>query len=210
MISKLPAKFYKNATWTKPINDLGFIPGPHYIELFDQNGYRMTQLETIYAFTNNQPPVNHRSEKTIKKEWFTQVYKDTGAVLNHAALFERKGYSGEALKQLKDWARTNNTLYKLIKYKPKWGIDFSMDYVDQEGNAFEILHYEFDGFDLNEIEEMKLKLEPIVLSIDWDDAAKKVLARKSEWINLDFFAQSDWKCSFFGLGSERFKMVGWE
>ena len=210
MIKNTAEKFYTNVNWNKPIENLGHIPGPHYVDLFDQNGYRLTLLEGLYADANNQPPTYHREEKSLKKEWFTQDYKDTGAILNHAALFERKGYEGEALDQLSVWAKQNNTLYKLIRYKAKWGIDFSIDYVDAEGNAFEVLHYEFDGFFLDEIEEMKLKLESVITTTDWDFAAKAVLLRKSEWHNLDFFAQSDWKCQFFGLGSERFKMIAWE
>ena len=48
---------------------------------------------------------------------------------------------------LTDWAKKNNLIYKLIAIRPKWGLDFSIDYVDNEGNAFEIFHWEFDGFD---------------------------------------------------------------
>lgn len=201
--------FYNNAEWTIPC-ELKEVPGPHMVELFDQNGYRMTHLEVLYGESNKQMPVAHRKEMTIKKEWFIQEEKMTGAVLNHAALFERKSYGGEALTQLKSWANINNTLYKLIRYRSKWGIDFSMDYTDKFGNAFEVLHYEFDGFDYSEIQEMKLKLEPMILTTDWDFAAKKLLQQKDQWHHLDFFAQSDFKCSFFGLGSERFKMVAWE
>jgi hypothetical protein len=205
----IPNTFYLNPNWDKPISQKE-IPGPQMVELFDQNGYRLTPLEILYADANNQLAVAHRNEYCIKKEWIAQEEKTSGAVLNHAALFERKGYEGEALMQLNGWAKENNTLFKLIRYRSKWGIDFSMDYVDGEGNAFELLHYEYDGFCLDEIQEMKLKLEVIFLQTDWDFAAKQMLIRKQEWHHLDFFAQSDYKCAYFGLGSERFKMVAWE
>jgi len=202
-------KFYANANWSDPC-ELTEVPDSNMVELFDQNGYRLTHLEVLYGESNQQLPVEHRKEMTIKKDWFVQEEKTSGAVLNHAALFERKGYDGEALNQLKEWAKINNTLYKLVRYRSKWGIDFSMDYTDQDGNALEVLHYEFDGFDYSEILEMKLKLEPLILSTDWEFAAKKLLSQKDKWHHLDFFAQSDYKCAFFGLGSERFKMVAWE
>jgi len=210
MITLVSEEFYKNQNWSTALNEPDFQPGPWWVELFDQNGYRMTHLEVIYAARNGQLPIKHRHEDTIKKDWFVQSVKTTGAVLNHAALFERKGFEGEALDQLKVWANSNNTLYKLVRYRGKWGIDFSIDYVDGEGNAMEIFHYEFDGFNLDEIQEMKEKLEPLVLNTDWDDAAKALLKRKDEWHHLDFFTQSDWKCAFFGLPSERFKMIAWE
>jgi hypothetical protein len=130
----------------------------------------------------------------------------------HLSILEprRKGYAGRALEQLSSWARENHTLFKLVKYRPKWGIDFSMDYVDGEGHAMELLHYEFDSFDFNEIQQMKLKLEPIFAGMDWEDAARELIKRKNEWHGLDFFAQSDWKSALFGLSPERFKMVAWE
>lgn len=210
MISVVTNEFYKNATWDQPISDLGIKPGPHYVELFDQNGYRLTPLEGLYSHANKQPATLHRSEYSLKKDWFTQEYADTGAVLNHGALFERKGYSGEAREQLNIWAQDNNLLYKLLRYRPKWGIDFSVDYVDVDGNAFEIVHYEYDGFVLEEILEAKDRVESIVSNTDWNDAAKELIKRKSEWINLEFFEMSDYKCNYFGLGSERFKLVAWE
>jgi hypothetical protein len=202
-------EFYPNVNWSVPCESKE-VPGPCMVELFDQNGYRLTHLEVLYGESNHQLSVAHRKEMTIKKDWFIQEEKSTGAVLNHAALFERKGYEGDALNQLKAWAKINNTLYKLIRYRSKWGIDFSMDYTDPDGNALEVLHYEYDGFDYTEIQEMKLKLEPLILTTDWEFAAKKLLHQKDKWHHLDFFAQSDYKCAFFGLGSERFKMVAWE
>jgi len=180
------------------------------VRLFDQNGYRLTDLEVLYAEANEQLTVAHRNERALKKEWFFQEKKTTGPILNHAALFERKGYAGRALEQLSSWAKENHTLFMLVKYRPKWGIDFSMDYVDGDGNAMELLHYEFDSFDFEEIQQMKLKLEPILAGMDWEDAARELLKRKNEWHGLDFFTQSDWKCAFFGLRPERFKMVAWE
>ena len=94
--------------------------------------------------------------------------------------------------------------------RPKWGLDFSMDYVDCKGNAFEVLHWEWDSFNYEEIVSVKAKIEPILLSIDWNTAAREILACKEEWHNLDFFAQSAWKCEYFGIPNERFKMVAWQ
>ena len=94
--------------------------------------------------------------------------------------------------------------------RPKWGLDFSMDYVDREGNAFEILHWEWDSFDYEEICAVKERIEPLLLSIDWQQAAKDLIKYKDNWHRLDFFAQSDWKCDFFGIPKEQFKMVIWK
>ena len=39
---------------------------------------------------------------------------------------------------------------------------------------------------------------------------KKLLSKKSEWYSLPFQAQSDYKCHYVGLESERFNDVIWE
>ena len=116
----------------------------------------------------------------------------------------------EALEQLKSWANDLPLLHKVIAMRPKWGLDFSMDYADSAGNSFEVLHWEWDSFDYYQVLEIKERIEPVLLSIDWEDGAKRLLVRKDEWHSLDFFGQSDYKCNFFGVPKEQFKMVLWK
>ena len=94
--------------------------------------------------------------------------------------------------------------------RPKWGMDISVDYVDTAGNVFELLHWEYDGFDYQEIADKKMDIEKFLLSIDWNHAAREMIRRKSEWHHLGFFEQSAWKTEFFGIERERFKMVLWQ
>jgi hypothetical protein len=202
-------KFDPNPYWETPLGMTRAFP---YIshDLFDQNGYDLCLIEKMYADRNGTQCENHRTHRTaIRHKWLEQPYKSEGAVLNHALLFERKGYTGRALEQLKSWTDLYPAYYKLINIKPKWGLDFSMDYYDRKGNTFEVLHWEYDGFDYNEINDKKAEVEQQLVSIDWDDAAKEILKRKDEWYHLDFFKQSDYKCNYFGIGSERWKMVVW-
>jgi hypothetical protein len=194
--------------WTEPLNKTLYKPCASDVELFDQNGYDLTVIEQHFAGSNVQRHREHRY--TLKQPWIKQRDKIEGAVLNHSLLFERKGYAGTALRDLKNWAKELPLLHKVIAIRPKWGLDFSMDYVDRAGNAFEILHWEYDGFDYNEIQDTKVTMESMLLSIDWDDAGASLLEKKSQWHHLDFFAQSEWKCRYFGVENERFKMVVWE
>lgn len=196
--------------WNQALDEL-HPPLAGELALFDQNGYDLTDLEQRYAEANLTPAKAHREHRrALKAPWFTQPERVEGAVLNHSLLFERKGYSGEALEQLERWAQTNPLVYKIIKMRPKWGLDFSMDYADRAGNVFEVLHWEYDGFDFEEVAECKQRLEVKFSATDWDDAAASILKRKDQWHHLDFFAQSDWKCNYFGIVKERFKMVIWE
>jgi hypothetical protein len=204
-------QFNKNPYFCNPI-DQEFVPDTEQIELFDQNGYDLTPLERLYAEVNGQAGRWHRpNHYALKYDWFTDLNQSvTGAHINHALMFERKGYTGAALAQLEGWAPHNNLIYKIIKMRPKWGMDISVDYVDTEGNVFELLHWEYDGFDYQEIADKKANIEKFLLAVDWDSAAAEMIQKKSEWHHLGFFEQSAWKTRFFGIEKERFKMVLWK
>lgn len=204
-------QFNPEGYWTNAIGKLVFKPTVDDLALFDQNGYDLTNLEKEFAGANDSTPKPHRSHRTaLKQDWFIQEEKLEGAVLNHSLLFERKGYKEGALSQLRYWSIELPRINQLCAIRPKWGLDFSMDWVDREGNAFEVLHWEYDCFDYNEAAEIKELVQPKLNSIDWDDAAQQLLKRKDEWHSLDFFAQSDWKCNYFRIAKERFKMVIWK
>jgi hypothetical protein len=187
-------------------------PPKDTVELFDQNGYDLTKLEQLYAVANGATITTHRNSehKTLRQTWFTEDTVESGPHINHAFMFERKGYSGDALLQLKNWADYRPHFHKLIAMRPKWGLDFSIDYCDRQGNVFELLHWEYDGFEYNEIAEKKEKMEEFLLNQDWDERAKTMMEHKDEWHSLGFFEQSEWKTKFFGIEKERFKMVLWK
>lgn len=212
MITLVDSQFNLSKNWRIPLEyDLPIsIQHPEWVEMFDQNGYRLTKLESHYAGANNCSTVNHRHEVALRQNWFRDNKQLTGAHLNHAYLFERKGYEGAALEQLKEYANENNLVRKLINYRGKWGVDFSMDYVDSKGNSMEVLHFEYDSFNYDQVQEIKGKVESIVKGVDWEVATKYMLSRKHEWINLEFFEQSKYKTDFFGLPIERFKQNAWE
>jgi len=203
-------RFDPNGFWDQPIEKLLYQPTVEDLDLFDQNGYDLTQLEQHFAYGNRIKPKKHREHlRALKQEWFTQLPRTEGAHLNHSLLFERKGYTGAALEELQFWAKALPLVNKVIALRPKWGLDFSMDYADREGNAFEVLHWEWDSFIYEETECIRKLVEPVLLNIDWADAAQQILAHKEQWYSLDFFAQSRWKCKYFGIPEERFKMVAW-
>ena len=205
-------KFNPNPYWTERIKSIFACPTDTAVELFDQNGYDLTKLEQLYAVANGYDLTTHRNTDhiTLRQTWFEDIEPSNGAHINHAVMFERKGYKGDALNQLKTWAGASTHLNKLIAMKPKWGLDFSIDYCDRDGNVFELLHCEYDGFEYQEIADKKEIMDDFLLKQDWQDRAKTMLERKSEWHHLGFFEQSEWKTRFFGIEKERFKVVLWK
>lgn len=181
---------------------------PNCVDLFDQNGYHLTKAEQAFLPCNGYKPIERRHEDCLRYDWITWDRKKK-AHINHSDLFERKGFYGDALDQLKFNAKKNPMLWKLIKMKPKWGIDISIDYVGKD-KVFEVFHYEWDSFDYDKLLEKKQEIETFVLNQDWDDIAKKLWKKRKEWYNLDFFDQTKWRTDYFGLSPEKFKNVIWE
>ena len=147
------ATFSADPKWQNAI-DRSMCPGIDSVALFDQNGYDLSPLEIEYSLVNCGWHSIHRNYRHIalRKEWFIQEEKTQGAVLNHALIFERKGYAGAALSQLEYWATINPLIYKVARYRSKWGIDFSIDYANHDG-VFEI-------FIMNLMDSVLMKLKP--------------------------------------------------
>ena len=203
-------QFNSNPFWEMPLASNSPVAFSD-TNIFDQNGYDLCSVEQSYALKNDTSINKVRNQRSaIVQNWMTQTYKKEGAILNHSNLYERKGYTGQALEQLKRWANDLPIFYRLINIRPKWGLDFSMDYYDSYGNTFEVLHWEYDCFDYNEAVDKRLEVEQQLIRIDWDDAARELLKRKDEWFELDFFKQSDYKCNYFNICSERWKLVVWK
>ena len=211
MITLTDNEFNPDGYWHNPVAKLLYEPTYEDLDLFDQNGYDLTTLEQHFAYGNYTKPKRQREHRfAVKKDWYTQAVKIEGCVLNHSSLFERKAYADLALEQLQHWAKKLPLVHKVISIRAKWGLDFSMDYVDRQGNSFEILHWEWDSFSHEEISIVKQEIEPTLANIDWDDSVNHLIKYKEKCHHLDFFAQSDWKCNYFGVPKERFKMVIWK
>jgi hypothetical protein len=246
LILNKQAKFNPKIYWEEPIPkeliDYDFIESNKCVKLFDQNGYDLCPLEIEYTKYNlptcksysteiisgaeNLKLVVHRNvhHTSIQTPWFKQNSKLEGYVLNHSMLLERKGYAGKALEQLKNFAKRNPLINKVINIKSKWGLDFSLDYCqthflksesdeipgETSYESFEVFHHEFDSFKYEDAINMKYILEGMIQTTNFDDVARDLIKRKSQWFNLEFFEQSAWKCNYFKVPNERFKMVVWQ
>ena len=201
-------KLHRDAYFKWPTLDTETLLDRDSVNLFDQNGYHLTKAEQAFLHSNGYNPVARRHEDCLRYPWLVWG-KRNGAHINHSDLFERKGFKDNAKEQLLSHSVNNPMLHKLIKMKPKWGIDISIDYVSKDA-VFEVFHYEWDSFEYDAVIEKKLEIEKFILNLDWDDAALKLWKKKDEWYNLDFFKQTQWRTDYFGLTPENFKNVIWE
>lgn len=201
-------KLHSQPYFLDPTEDIEILKDPNSVDLFDQNGYHLTKAEQSFLTYNSYQAIERRHEDCMRYDWLVWDKRD-GAHINHSDLFERKGFSSTAKEQLEAIALDNPMLYKLIKMKPKWGIDISIDYVSEDA-VFEIFHYEWDSFEYDAVVEKKLEIEQFVLNLDWDDVAKKLWKIRDQWYDLDFFEQTQWRTDYFGLSPEKFKNVIWD
>jgi hypothetical protein len=197
-----------NGFWDRAL-DITNTPDLSTLEFFDQSGYALSSLELLYAEANDAFINPNREKQGIYKPWILLDNKTSGVHVNHSWLLERKGYTGEAKEQLDKWSKDIPLFYKVSKLKPKWGIDISFDYVNEEGLVMELFHYEWDSHIFEEVIDTKEKIEKIIYNTDWEDFANKKLARKSEWKDLNFVEQSKWTTQVLDLPPENFKMVPW-
>jgi len=194
----LNPKFTDYPYLTKPIERLLVETLP--FKDFDKDGYEVpTPLEHLH-YEANGVEINREIQFHIApvQEWYTDIESsEHGLVLDHCMLLTRYAFGGEAREQLQEVCKHRPILQKLLNIKPKWGIDFSLDYVTHDV-VMEVIHIEQDFDDINEAEQAKAKLEYIIDSTDWYDGAMSLWQKRDEWMNLSSDDHSDYKAQFFG------------
>src|SRR6056300_1464443 len=183
---------------TNPIQQLDAETLP--LRDFDKDGYEVpAPLELAYYHTNNVI-MNTEIQYHIApvQEWFTDTENsELGLVLDHCMILTRYALAGEAREQLEKVAKNRPIVNKLLSIKPKYGIDFSLDYVTHDV-IMEVIHIEQDFTTLEEANAAKERLEHIIDTTDWYQGVIDLQSRKHEWENLSSDDHSDYKAQFFG------------
>lgn len=163
----------------------------------DIEGYLLSKLETEYSWINGgktQSDANH-TYHLLRSTWMSQS-GEGDVSLDHAWLYERKGFDGAAKKQIENWCGTIPLVGKLLRIQPRWGFSVCLDHADDEGNLFEIFHRSADGTNLDEIESSRERIARLVSQVDWKLVARDMLKRRREWETLPKDGQRSWKNEF--------------
>jgi len=195
---RLDAQFNAEPFLTKPIEQSLVETLP--FKDFDKDGYEIpTPLEYLH-YEANGVELNRDIQFHVApvQEWYRDIENsEHGLVLDHCMLLTRYAFAGDALKQLEVVTNNRPILQKLINIKPKWGIDFSLDYVTHD-IVMEVIHIEQDFDTIEEAQKAKMKLETIIENTDWELGVRQLIERRSEWENLSSDDHSDYKAQFFG------------
>jgi hypothetical protein len=166
---------------------------------YDKDGFELNKAEQKFYLANSLPIIDCLNHLCWQEPWFELEQDAEELILDHCMFLCRANYTEDALAQLKELKSEVPTADLLMRTRQKWGFDFNLDAVSDDGTVYEVLHIEYDNYDFITFREQMLIFDVKVRHTDWHDCAKQVWNKRDEWQHLSGFAQNDWK-SWFLLG----------
>ena len=197
-LQKCSVEFTSNPYLETPIEDN--LVHKASLKYFDKDGYEVPALLERFYYEAQGVKLDNSIQYHIApvQEWYKDTeYSEQNLVLDHCMLLTRHALAGEARAQVESVVHQRPILNKLLGINPKYGIDFSLDYITND-ICMEVIHIEQDFDNLDEANEAKQRLENIIETTDWLQGAKDLVNRKSEWEDLSSDDHSDYKAQFFG------------
>lgn len=193
MFRRFDVSLMSNPSCTKPVESLELSDFQYY----DKDGFELNIAEQkFYSAMNypiNYPILNHHC---WQEPWFELENFSSCLILDHSIFLCRCDYNEEAAKQLTELKSVLPQVDLLLKTKRKWGFDFALDAVADDGTVYEVLHVEYDHYDYEYFKNRMIDFEWTVRHTDWIDAAKRIWDQKDQWQNLKGFDQNHWKSKY--------------
>lgn len=168
-------------------------------QYYDKDGFELSRAEQKFYLANSLPLHDILNHRCWQEPWFELEQKNHRLILDHSMFLCRANYTGDALQQLEKLKPQIPTADLIIRTRQKWGFDFALDAVSEDGTVYEILHIEYDNYDYITFSDQLLKFDYKVRHTDWYDCAEQIWSKRDEWQHLSGFAQNDWK-SWFLIG----------
>lgn len=161
---------------------------------YDKDGFELNLAERKFykaSFIDTYDCLNHICNQ---QPWLSIDHPTLS--LDHCIILTRASYSGQALEQLKTLKKSIPAASYLINTKQKWGFDFALDSVDSNGDAFEVLHVEYDNRVYEKFVNQLVSITHLIYNTDWVDAAVRIQGQKDKWQHLRGFEQNHWKANY--------------
>lgn len=187
-----------NPTCSRSVSDID----QNDFRYYDKDGFELNQAEQkFYAAMGH--PIWHEilNHHCWQEPWFELERSDLNLILDHSMFLCRCNYEHEAYEQLLELKKSVPTADCLLRTKKKWGFDFALDAVADDGTVFEVLHVEYDNYDYEIFKDRMLGFEWTVRHTDWVECAQRIWKKRDQWQSLTGFDQNHWKAEY---------LIGWK
>ena len=166
---------------------------------YDKDGFELNKAEQKFYQANGFPIIDCLNHLCWQEPWFKLEGNNKKLILDHSMFLCRASYGERALEQLEKSKKAVPTADLIMRTRQKWGFDFCLDAIADDGTVYEVLHIEYDNYDFLTFRDQMLLFDVKVRHTDWYDCAEQIWQKRDEWQHLSGFAQNDWK-SWFLLG----------
>lgn len=203
MFKTLNYQIPKHPYISKPLKEESIFQKMKIPEFFDRFGYELTYVESMYHKANGIDghvlvPGSPTDAAACIQDWMIQVEEHENIFLDHCHVNTRYAYEGEALEQIREWSLINPRLTKLLNIKPKYMVDFCLDYITG-GKVYELIHIEHDFHDYDLYMKHLSLMEELIHTTDWDMAYFDLQTFFHKQYNYDEYAQARYKAKYFEL-----------
>ena len=136
-------------------------------QYYDKDGFELSRAEQKFYLANSLPLHDILNHRCWQKPWFELEARQNDLILDHSMFLCRASYEDLALRQLEDVKKTIPTADLMIRTRQKWGFDFALDAVAEDGTVYEVLHIEYDNYDFITFREQMLIFDVKVRHTDW-------------------------------------------
>lgn len=169
---------------------------------YDKDGFELNIAEQKFYAAMDYPIFSNILNHSCWQEpWFELQDNVPELILDHSMFLCRCNYERDALEQLLEIKKTLPIADYLIRSKRKWGFDFALDALADDGTVYEVLHIEYDNYEYDHFKNRMINFEWTVRHTDWLDAAHRVWSQRDQWQNLAGFDQNHWKAEY---------LLGWK
>lgn len=161
---------------------------------YDKDGFELNLAEQKYYQLMGHKLSRCLNHPALTQTWYTS--RDPRLIVDHSLILYRCAYSGHARQQLEHLKPCVPQASFLLKTVPKWGFDFALDSMDENGDVFEVVHIEFDSKNFSHFEEELNNIQERIDNIDWLDAANMINQCRDKWESLPGFEQNNFKSRF--------------
>jgi len=194
MITFTSNDFVSPAVITTPIRDDYF--SQYNIQHFDNDGFQLNRLEQMYYTAHGIRIEECLGVYGAHYQWAS--INNPSYILDHSMILTRCTYAGQALEQLTEHSKQYPYLRKYLTMKPKWGLDFALEYFDED-SYIEVIHIEQDYDTYEKAQQAKTQFERRILSTNWTSFTRDIIKKRAEWEQLQGMARNDWKAREWGL-----------